>query len=266
MKTGVKLSVRILPTLALLAGCATSQRLAVVSWDQLVAQSAGVPQRWNDYAPANVKIVESLDAGDSIEASKSKFRASCSAHGGVSSPTSQPARSNATTGLLHQAVSLKSNAEQVASGRWKPIESFACVDQVPAGALLGSIVIELEPAKGSSWPVGRYEGQLTYAFFTQAQVEEFAATYARLETERTQRFQSEARERDERRTAATRKLQREPRVGAARTWARSSRSGTQWSCCSTTSDTGRFPIDLPRSGFESSRFPNLQSSRHERWF
>ena len=92
MKTGIKLSVGMLPTLALLAGCATSQRLAVVSWDQLVAQSAGVPQRWNDYAPANVKIVESLDAGDSIEASKSKFRASCSAHGGVSSPTSQPAR------------------------------------------------------------------------------------------------------------------------------------------------------------------------------
>jgi hypothetical protein len=213
MKTGVKLSVGLLPTLALLAGCATSQRLAVVSWDQFVAQSAGVPQRWNDYAPANVKIVESLDAGDSMEASKDRFRAWCSAHGGVSSSTSHAIRSNATTGLLHQAVSLKSNAEQAASGKWKPIESFACVEQAPAGAFLGSMVIELEPAKGSSWPVGRYKGQLTYAFFTRPQVEEFAATYARLETERTQRFQSAAREREERRAAATRKLQREPRVG-----------------------------------------------------
>lgn len=213
MKTGVKLSVGILPTLALLAGCATSQRLAMVSWDQLVAQSAGAPQRSNDYAPANVKIVESLDAGDSMEASKSRFRAWCSAHGGVSSPTSQPARSNPTTGLIHKSLSLKGNAEQAASGKWKPIESFACVEQAPTGAFLGSMVIELEPAKGSSWPVGRYKGQLTYAFFTRPQVEEFAATYARLETERTQRLQSQAREREERRAAATRKLQREPKVG-----------------------------------------------------
>ncbi len=213
MKAGVKLSVGILPTLALLAGCTTSLRLAEVGWDQFVTQSAGAPQRWSDYAPATVKIVESLDAGASIEASKGRFREWCSAHGGASSSTSQPTQSNATTGLLRQAVSLKSNAEQAASGRWKPIESLACIEQVPAGVFLGSMVIELDPAKGSTWPVGRYKGQLTYAFFTRPQVEEFAANYARLETERSQRKQSAAREREDRRAAATRKLQQEPRVG-----------------------------------------------------
>jgi len=75
------------------------------------------------------------------------------------------------------------------------------------------MVVELQPAKGSSWPAGRYAGRLTYAFFGQAQVDEFAATYERREIERTQRLEAAAREREERRTAATIRLRQSPRVG-----------------------------------------------------
>jgi hypothetical protein len=212
MRTGVKPSVCILLNLAMLAGCETS-RLAEVSWDQLVAQHPGAPQRLSDYAPANVKIVESPDAGASMEASKNWFRAWCTGHAGVASSTSRLVRPSLTAGTLHQALSLKSNAEQAALGRWRPIESLACLGPGSSDAFLGAMVIDLEPAKGSSWPVGRYKGQLTYAFFAKAQVDEFAVTYARLETERTQRFQAAAGEREDRRAEATRKLRQEPKVG-----------------------------------------------------
>lgn len=212
MRTGMKLSACLLLTLVLLAGCAANQQLGVASWEQFVAQHPGASQRWSDYAPANVKIVEAVDAGASIEASKSRFAAWCSAHGGVSSPTSQ-ARSSMTAGTLQKSLSLKINVERAANGEWKPLESFACVERSSASAFLGAMVVELQPAKGSSWPAGRYAGRLTYAFFGQAQVDEFSAAYERLEIERTQRHEAAAREREERRSAATTRLRQSPRVG-----------------------------------------------------
>lgn len=212
MRTGMKLSACLPLTLVLVAGCAANQQLGVVSWEQFVAQHPGASQRWSDYAPANVKIVEAVDAGASIEASKSRFAAWCSAHSGVASPTSQP-RSSMTAGTLQKSLSLKTNAEQAASGEWKPLESFACVERTSTSAFLGAMVVELQPAKGSSWPTGRYAGRLTYAFFRQAQVDEFSATYERLEIERTQRQKAASREREDRRAAATERLRQSPKVG-----------------------------------------------------
>lgn len=213
MRTAMKRSACQLLALVLLAGCAANRQLNVVTWEQFVAQQPGVSQRWSAYAPANVKIIEAVDAGASIEASKSSFAAWCSAHDGVSSPMSQPARSSMTAGALQKSLSLKINAERAANGEWKPLESFACVKRASTSAFLGAMVVELQPTKGSSWPAGRYAGRLTYAFFGQTQVDEFAATYERREIERTQRLEAAARERDERRTAATTRLRQSPRVG-----------------------------------------------------
>lgn len=196
-------------TMVLLAGCATNQRWDGVSWEQFIAQHPGESQRWSDFAPANVKVMESVDAGASMEVSKSRFAAWCSAHGAVSSSASQSARPSATMSTLQKSLALKSNAERAAGGDWRPVELLSCA----ASAFRSAMVIELQPAKGSSWPVGRYAGRLTYAFFGQAQVDEFSSTYERLEIERTQRHEAAAREREERRTAATTRLRQNPRVG-----------------------------------------------------
>lgn len=210
MRTGMNLSVCLPLTLMLLASCAATQHLDVgVSWEQFVAQHPGEPQRWSDYAPANVKVLQSADAGAAMAASKSRFAAWCSAHGGRSSPTSQPARPSTTVSTLHKSLALKFNAERAAGNEWKPIESYSCA----SSEFLGALVIELQPAKGSSWPAGRYAGRLTYAFFGPAQVVEFSATYERREIERTQRHEAASREREERRSAATGRLRQSPKVG-----------------------------------------------------
>lgn len=96
MRTAMKRSACQLLTLFLSAGCAADRQLNVVTWEQFVAEQPGASQRWSDYAPATVKIIEAVDAGAAIEASKSSFAAWCSAHDAVSSPTSQPARSSTT--------------------------------------------------------------------------------------------------------------------------------------------------------------------------
>jgi len=209
MRTGVKVSVCLPLTMMFLAGCATNRHLDAVSWEQFVARHPGESRRWSDYAPATVKVLESVDAGASMEASKSRFAAWCSSHGGVSGSTSQPVRPSTTVNSLQKSLGLKINAERAANGEWKPIESCSCT----TSAFLGAMVIEMQPAKGSSWPTGRYAARLTYAFFQQAQVDEFAAIYERREIERTQRREVASREREERRAAATGRLRQNPRIG-----------------------------------------------------
>jgi len=213
MRTGMKVPACLpltLPlTLMLLASCATNQHLSEVGWERFVAQHPGEALRWSDYAPANVKVLDSTDAGATAGASRSRFATWCSSHGGTSSPTSQPARPSTTVSTLQKSLGLKINAERAANGDWKPIESFSCSSSV----FLGAMVIELLPAKGSSWPAGRYAGRLTYAFFGEAQVDEFAATYERREIERTQRHETASREREDRRAATTSRLRQSPKVG-----------------------------------------------------
>jgi hypothetical protein len=211
MGTGMKVAACLpLPlTLMFLVGCATNKRLNGVSWEQFVAQHPGDEQLWSGYAPANVKVLDSADASATAEASRSRFATWCSGHGGTSSPKSQNARPGTTVSTLQKSLGLKINAERAANGDWKPIESFSCSSSV----FLGAMVIEIQPAKGSSWPAGRYAARLTYAFFGQAQVDGFSATYERLEIERTQRHEAASREREDRRTAATSRLRQSPKIG-----------------------------------------------------
>ncbi len=196
---------------AVLTGCAANNPQAVLDWDGFIASFAGEARKQPQYATAAVKVVGNPDASASIAGGNARFERWCAAHGGKSDATQTLARSNPTVSIFHDALGLKSNAEQARGIDWKPINAVACVD-VHSAELIAAMVSE-QGKNEARTSEGKVVDRVTRVFFTRQQAVEFNDEYARREIERTEQAVAVSRDREAKRGAATRRLRENPRIG-----------------------------------------------------